>query len=77
MTPRTSTPRPLPGLWREFGEGELLVRLDTPVDVEGMCMVARLGSDWRRRPALRWRTWAEDLVSATPPGSATAGSARP
>ena len=72
MTPRTSTPRPLPGLWCERGDDVLLVLRDEPVDVEGMVMVARLGSDWRRRPALRWRTWAEDLVPATAPAPVTA-----
>lgn len=64
MTPRTSTPGPLPGLWREFGEGPLLVRLDTPATTPDMVVVAAAASDWQRRPELRWQCWPQDLQLA-------------
>lgn len=72
MTSRKSAPRPLPGLWREFGEGLLLACLDTPAATPGMVVVAAAESDWQHRPELRWQAWPEDLVPAAPPVPVTA-----
>lgn len=51
----------LPGLWREVGGLDRLVRLDTPATTLGMVVVGRDGEAWRERPELRWQTWPDLL----------------
>lgn len=53
--------RALPGLWREFGDGPILLRLAAPAATPGMVLVAPAGSAWQRRPALRWQAWPDEL----------------
>jgi len=54
-------PIALPGLWRERGGLDGLVRLDIAAVTAGMVVVAKKGEDWVGRPELRWQVWPEDL----------------
>ncbi len=64
MNAPTDTPRALPGFWREFGTGPLLLRLAAPATTPGMVLVAPAGRDWQRRPELRCQCWPQDLAPA-------------
>jgi len=51
----------LPGVWRERGGLDGLVRLDVTAVTAGMVVVAKQDEDWVGRPELRWQVWPEDL----------------
>lgn len=57
----TSKPRALPGLWRERGGLDGLVRVELPPVTPGMVVVARAGEPWQTKPELRWQAWPDDL----------------
>lgn len=61
MSTASDNPHALPDLWREFGDGPILLRLDAPAATPGMVLVAPAGSAWQRRPELRWQAWPDDL----------------
>lgn len=61
MEQQTSIPHSLPGLWRERGGLDGLVRLDTPAVTAGMVVVAKEDEPLRDKPELRWQVWPEDL----------------
>lgn len=56
-----SKPRALPGLWRERGGLDGLVRVDLPPVTPGMVVVAKAGEPWQTKPGLRWQVWPDDL----------------
>ena len=56
-----SKPRALPGLWRERGGLDGLVRVDLPPVTPGMVVVAKAGEPWQTRPDLRWQVWPDGL----------------
>jgi hypothetical protein len=58
----TSDIKVLPGLWREEGGLNGLVRLDLRASTQGMVVVAKAGEAWREQPELRWQVWP-DLLS--------------
>lgn len=59
-------PHALPGVWREEGGLDGLVRLDTiPATTPGMVVVAKASEDWQRQPHLRWQTWPDQLTPST------------
>ncbi len=58
----------LPGLWREEGGLNGLVRLDVPAQTPGMVTVAKAGEPWRTRPELRWQAWPDMLRPFYPAG---------
>lgn len=51
----------LPGLWREEGGLDNLVRLQVPARTPGMVMVAKSGEPWQTQPELRWQVWPDLL----------------
>lgn len=51
----------LPGLWRERGGLDRLVKLDAIPATPGMVQVARADENWRDFPEKRWQAWPEDL----------------
>jgi hypothetical protein len=57
----STIPNILPGLWRERGGLDGLVRLDTPAVTAGMVVVAKQNEPWQDQPELRWQVWPEDL----------------
>lgn len=61
----TAVPIALPGLWREDGGNDDLVRLDLTASTPGMVVVAKRCEDWRTRPELRWQTWPDTLQLIT------------
>ena len=60
-----SHPKALPGLWRERGGLDGLVRLDVAAVTAGMVVVAKQNEPWQDKPELRWQVWPEDLESVT------------
>jgi hypothetical protein len=58
-----SIPNALPGLWRERGGLDGLVRLDVAAVTTGMVVVAKQNEPWQDKPELRWQVWPEDLES--------------
>ena len=60
-----TVPNVLPGLWRDRGGLDGLVRLDIPAVTSGMVVVAKLGEPWQKRPELRWQVWPDDLEMVT------------
>jgi hypothetical protein len=65
MEQQTSIPHSLPGLWRERGGLDGLVRLDTPAVTAGMVVVAKEDEPWRERPELRWQVWPDELEAVS------------
>jgi hypothetical protein len=55
----------LPGLWRERGGLDGLVRLDVEAVTAGMVVVAKQGEPWLEKPELRWQVWPEYLESVS------------
>ena len=52
----------LPGLWREEGGLDDLVRLDVAARTPGMVLVAKARDQWQKRPKLRWQAWPDLLT---------------
>jgi hypothetical protein len=60
-----SHPNALPGLWRERGGLDDLVRLDVAAVTAGMVVVAKQNEPWQDKPELRWQVWPEDLENVS------------
>ncbi len=61
----TSIPNALPGVWREHGGLDGLIRLDVPPVTPGMVVVAKWDEPWQEKPELRWQVWPEDLEAVS------------
>lgn len=61
MQTKSLIPKVLPGLWREVGGLDGLVRLDLPAVTVGMVVVAKQNEPWQEQPELRWQVWPGDL----------------
>lgn len=55
----------LPGIWREEGGLDGLLRLDIPASTQGMVVVAKADEPWREQPELRWQVWPDMLSPVT------------
>ena len=54
----STSPNILPGLWRERGGLNGLVRLDTPAVTAGMVVVAKQNEPLQDKSELRWQVLA-------------------
>ena len=58
-------PTALPGVWRERGGLDGLIRLDESPATPGMVVVAKQDEPWQEKPELRWQVWPEDLEAVS------------